>query len=192
MTVQAPSETGRGGDDSGHEAVVIYHSRLKALLLSLPLLALSAGGVHSWYTGGGASLTTAVALLAVGIGCAATLVWMGFEKSPVLRFDAAGIHCRSPDIGLIPWSGITGLGLGRTMLLQSALMVAVDDSELSEQVQEKVRRYGRGGLFARAPKGAIGQFGQGPTVQIPIGMLAISTRRLRQVLQQQVDYAGSR
>jgi hypothetical protein len=118
---------------------------------------------------------------------------MAFDKTPVLIIDDEGIRCRRPDIGLIPWRAVVGLGTSKATLLRKVLMIAVDDAELDEQAARHMRR--RVGLFAAfSPQVAKfeGQMTGWPSIHVPISYFALSSGELEKLLAEKIQFHGKK
>ena len=114
-TKKAPRK-GRKRQRGGAEPIAAYNSKIKLGILAAPcvLVALAAayGAINGIdWLGGGTVLHWAAA--AIGGLTAFTLLQMAFDKKPVLIIDDEGIRCRRPDVGLIPWRAVVGLGRGQ-------------------------------------------------------------------------------
>lgn len=187
---------GRKRDRASTEPILAYNSKLKLGILAAPCLL---AGVVSAYAalrgidilGGGRMLH----LAAAGIGglTAFVLLQMAFDKKPVLVIDDEGIRCRRPDVGLIPWRAIVGLGTSKATLLRKVLMIAVDDSELDEPAARHMRR--RVGMFAAfSPQVAKfeGQMTGWPSIHIPISYFSMSPAALEKALAEKIQFHGKK
>jgi hypothetical protein len=136
---------------------------------------------------------TMLHLAGAGIGglTAFTLLQMAFDQKPVLIIDDEGIRCRRPDVGLIPWHAVVGLGTSKATLLRRVLMVSVDDNELEEHAARHMRR--RVGMFAAfSPQAAKfeGQMKGWPSIHVPISYFDISVKQLERQLAEKVRFHG--
>jgi hypothetical protein len=179
----------------GHDQpITAYNSRTKMVMLAIPCLMATGVGVQAVLTGtnplgGGPVMHLAAA--AIGALTAFVLLQMGFDKKPVLVIDEEGIFCRRPDIGLIPWRAVIGLGTSKATLLRNVLMVAVDEEELDEKARKHVKQ--RMGFFAAfSPQVAKfeGQMQGHPTVHIPISYFSMSVTELQKELFEKVKFHG--
>ena len=170
-------------------AIVIYASKFKHLVLSLPCGYLAAMGIQL-LTGGAAPDTLNIGLVVIGGGAAIVLLVLGFSPKPVLVIDDNGLYCRRPNIGLVPWAGIAGMGLGRAMLIRNVLIVAIDEAALPAETVERLKR--ERGSFLLHPELARyrGKMAGYPTVQISIALLATTPRALQQAMEEKVRYEG--
>ena len=183
-------------DKGRAEPIVAYNSKIKLGVLAAPCVVVaissfSAAVMGIDMLGGG----TMLHLAGAGIGglTAFTLLQMAFDQKPVLIIDDAGIHCRRPDVGLIPWHAVVGLGTSKATLLRRVLMVAVDDDELEEQAARHMRR--RVGMFAAfSPQAAKfeGQMKGWPSIHVPISYFDISVKQLELQLAEKVRFHGKK
>lgn len=179
-----PAEPGDGGPP---ETVRIYPSRLKHLMLTVPCALLALAGLRALEEGAG-SLASALALIVFGAAGCAVLAAMGFSRAPVLIFDADGIRCRRPALGLVPWRAIVGLAIARAALARSVLVIAYDEAELDDEARARLSRERPSALNRPRLSRQLGEVARRPTVQVPLSMLAVSPRRLRRLLEQEVQY----
>ncbi len=189
-----PSRRQKKRDRGRAEPIVAYNSKIKLGVLAAPCVvvaisSLSAAVMGIDMLGGG----TMLHLAGAGIGglTAFTLLQMAFDQKPVLIIDDEGIRCRRPDVGLIPWHAVVGLGTSKATLLRRVLMVAVDDDELEEQAARHMRR--RVGMFAAfSPQAAKfeGQMKGWPSIHVPISYFDISVKQLEQQLAEKVRFHG--
>ncbi len=178
------------------EPITAYNSKIKLGILAMPCLVAAFYAAYAAlngidWLGGGTGLHLAAA--AIGGLTAFTLLQMAFDKTAVLIIDDEGIRCRRPDVGLIPWSAVVGLGTSKATLLRKVLMIAVDDSELNEQAASHMRR--RVGLFAAfSPQVAKfeGQMTGWPSIHVPISYLAMSSAQLEKLLAEKVQFHGKK
>ncbi len=133
-------------------------------------------------------LTNILAIL-IPLFVAGVLLQMAFDRKPVVVFDAAGIHCQRPPIGLIPWSAVIGIGAANATLMRRVLMVAVDPDQLAEKARTFIRN-SIGVLpfispqLAKFKKQAAGY----PAVYIPISHLSRPAREIERLAQEFVLY----
>ena len=118
---------------------------------------------------------------------------MAFDRKPVLIIDEEGIRCRRPDVGLIPWRAVVGLGTSRATLVRRVLMIAVDDNELDEQAARHMRR--RVGLFAAFSPAVAkfeGEMRGWPSIHVPISYFSMPGNQLERLLAEKVQFHGKK
>jgi hypothetical protein len=164
------------------------------IILAIPCLMATWVGVQAVLTGtnplGGGPLMH-MAAAAIGALTAFVLLQMGFDKKPVLVIDEDGILCRRPDIGMIPWPAVIGVGTSKATLLRNVLMVAVDEEQLEEHARKHVKR--KMGYFAAfSPQVAKfeGQMKGHPTVHIPISYFSMSVKELQKDIFEKIKFHG--
>lgn len=186
------SDQNRNGAD-GPEPIVIYNSTPKLGFLSLLGFAMSAFAAQSLISGDdefGGDPVAKVAALLVGLLAGGVLLQWAFDRRPALIIDQDGITPVRPPLGLVPWRVIVGLGLSKSALVRSNLMVAVDESLASEEELARWKRHKASGFLNPAVSRFRRRMGQAVTLQMPISFLAISKKRLRLLLEERVDYHG--
>ncbi|MDE0726413.1 MAG: hypothetical protein OSB82_08065 [Alphaproteobacteria bacterium] len=193
---KTPPRRQKKRDKGRAEPIVAHNSKIKLGVLAAPCVvvaisSLSAAIMGIDMLGGG----TMLHLAGAGIGglTAFTLLQMAFDQKPVLIIDDEGIRCRRPDVGLIPWHAVVGLGTSKATLLRRVLMVAVDDDELEEQAARHMRR--RVGMFAAfSPQAAKfeGQMKGWPSIHVPISYFDISVKQLELQLAEKVRFHGKK
>ncbi len=184
----------RKRNKSPEEPIEAYNSQIKLGILAAPCVLVGVSALIAALTGqdilgGGRMLHFGAAL--IGGLTAFTLLQMAFDRKPVLVIDEEGIRCRRPDVGLIPWPAVVGLGTSKATLLRRVLMIAVDETELSEQASRHMRR--RVGLFsAFSPQIAKfeGQMRGWPSIHVPISYFSISPKDLEQQIAEKVHFYG--
>jgi hypothetical protein len=177
-------------DGGADEAIRIYPSKIKHVVLVLPCLYVMVMG-YQLLAGGAPPDSLNIAMLLFGSGATVVLLFVGFSKNPVLVIDGDGVYCRRPDFGLIPWEAVTGLGLGRAAFSRSVLIIALDEEVLSQAELERLKRE-RGSLFMNPQMARFrGDMAGHPTLQISISLLAVSARELRAALEKRVNYEGA-
>ncbi|MDP6564157.1 MAG: hypothetical protein QF578_04970 [Alphaproteobacteria bacterium] len=201
-TQQKPvaAKKGSGGrrrrDRAPTEPIVAYNSKLKLGVLAAPcvlvaIVSLIAAVQGIDILGGGRGLHFAAAF--IGGLTAFTLLQMAFDQKPVLVIDDEGIRCRRPDVGLIPWPAVVGLGTSKATLMRRVLMIAVDEGELDEQAARHMRR--RVGMFAAfSPQVAKfeGQMKGWPSIHVPISYFSTSPRQLEKQLAEKIHFHGKK
>ncbi len=191
-----PPRKSRRRERGDTEPIAAYNSKIKLGILATPcvVVALSAayGAINgiNWLGGG-----TGLHWAAAGIGglTAFTLLQMAFDRTPVLIIDDEGIRCRRPDVGMIPWRAVVGLGTSKATLLRKVLMIAVDDAELDEKAARHMRR--RVGFFAAfSPQAAKfeGQMLGWPSIHVPISYFALSSGELEKLLAEKIKFHGKK
>lgn len=177
--------------DADDDALRIYTSKWKMGGLAVPCLVVAYAGLEGLVAGGGFSRSAVVdgMLLLIGTACAGVLLWMAFERSPVLVIDRHGITCRRPPTGLIPWSAIAGLGLGKVSIMRRVLLIAID-APAAGTLAEKIKRYKASSLLSPTVARFQGQMKRDATIQVPISLLAVSGEELQRMLEERVHYAG--
>ena len=179
------------------EAIEISSSLAKLVVLSIPSFLIGAFAAFDMSQGQGLvsqSKFAQMTAVALGFITGGVLLQMGFDRKPVLRIDHEGIHCRRPNTGLIPWSAIAGLAVGRALLVRAVLMVAIDP-ESDPRLLERLRRHTSGGMFGMLSPQAQrfrGQLQTRPVVQIPVSLLAASPQQIRQIIEERVQIAPAR
>ena len=194
-TSKVPRSRRKRGKGSS-EPIAAYNSKIKLGILSMPCLLAAVASTYAALNGidllgGGTGLHLAAA--AIGGLTAFTLLQMAFDRTAVLIIDDEGIRCRRPDIGLIPWRAVVGLGTSRATLLRKVLMIAVDDAELDEQAARHMRR--RVGMFAAfSPQAAKfeGQMTGWPSIHVPISYFALSSGELEKLLAEKIKFHGKK
>jgi len=187
---------GRKRDRGQAEPITAYNSRVKLGILAVPCVVVAVAAAYGaingidWLGGG-----TVLHWAAAGIGAltAFTLLQMAFDRTPVLIIDDEGIRCRRPDVGMIPWRAVVGLGTSKATLLRKVLMIAVDDAELDEQAARHMRR--RVGMFAAfSPQVAKfeGQMTGWPSIHVPISYFAIAPGELEKLLAEKIQFHGKK
>jgi hypothetical protein len=187
---------GRKRDRGRSEPIAAYNSKIKLGILATPCLLAAFASAYAALNGidllgGGTGIHLAAA--AIGGLTAFTLLQMAFDKTPVLIIDDEGIRCRRPDVGLIPWRAVVGLGTSKATLLRKVLMIAVDDAELDEQAARHMRR--RVGMFAAfSPRVAKfeGQMTGWPSIHVPISYFALSSAQLEKLLAEKIQFHGKK
>jgi len=184
----------REKDRNQAEPIVAYNSKLKLGIMATPCVVVAVSTLVAAITGqdilGGGTMLHIGGSLIGGL-VAFTLLQMAFDKKPILQIDEEGIRCRRPDVGLIPWPAVVGLGTSKATLLRRVLMIAVDDNELNEQAARHMRR--RVGLFAAfSPQVAKfeGQMKGWPSIHVPISYFTISPRDLEKKIAEKVNFYG--
>lgn len=192
---KAPRKGRKRGRDKT-EPIVAYNSKIKLGVLAAPCILAAVVALYGAFNGldllgGGTGLHFAAAF--IGGLTAFVLLQMAFEKKPVLVIDDEGIRCRRPDVGMIPWRAVVGLGTSKATLLRRVLMIAVDEGELDEQAARHMRR--RVGMFAVfSPQVAKfeGQMKGWPSIHVPISYFNISTRQLEKLLAEKIRFHGGK
>jgi len=184
----------RKQDRNQAEPIVAYNSKLKLGIMATPCVVVAVSTLVAAITGqdilGGGTMLHIGGSLIGGL-VAFTLLQMAFDKKPILQINEEGILCRRPDVGLIPWPAVVGLGTSKATLLRRVLMIAVDDNELEEQAARHMRR--RVGLFAAfSPQVAKfeGQMKGWPSIHVPISYFTISPRDLERQIAEKVNFYG--
>lgn len=201
--MQQPNSGGRKGTaprktrrKDRTEPIVAYNSKLKLGILAGPCVLVTGVSLTAAITGtdilgGGTMLHLAGAF--IGALTAFILLQMAFDQKPVLIIDDEGIRCRRPDVGLIPWHAVVGLGTSKATLLRRVLMIAVDDNELDEQAARHMRR--RVGMFAAfSPQAAKfeGQMLGWPSIHVPISYFGMSVSQLEKQLAEKIQFHGKK
>lgn len=114
---------------------------------------------------------------------------MAMEKEPLIVINEAGISCRRPPVGTIPWSAIVGIGAGKASLMRRVLMIAVDQSQLDAEGQQYVKD-SLGALSLLSPQlSKFERMAPGHrSLHIPISLLSTSPARVEQIVQDYVAY----
>lgn len=185
MTTPGPSPPAGAAADT----VRIHASRFKHFLLALPCAYLAVLGAQA-VKGGTGPDGVGIALIAFGVLAAGVLMLVGFSRDPVLVVDDAGIFCRRPALGLIPWHAIVGLGLGRGLLSRAVLVVGYDEAALESEAVERLKRERPSALLGPRLGRFRGEMAGHPTVQIPLSMLAVRPARLQRLLEERLDSAA--
>ena len=173
------------------DRIEIHASRIKHGFVAVACAYFAYLGWHVWQQPGGTA-TLAIAMMAAGAICAVGMAAIGFSTKPVLVIDASGIFCRRPNLGHLPWSAITGIGLGRASLHRTALIIAYDKEALAP---EQVERLGREvGSMMMNPELARyrGEMAGYPTAVVSIAMLAVRRAELEAILENNVHYQDAR
>lgn len=179
--------------DEHDRPIEIMASKRKYLFMALPCLLISFAGLDALRRG--VSITESngmgidIGVFLVALATAATLIYLGFDRKPVLTIDADGIRCRRPAIGLIPWERVMGMGFARPTAFRRQLLVAVD-TENDIELQQRLK-HSTAGAFNRGAAHFRGQMQGLPTVQIPISMLAITQNELQRLLEERINYSGN-
>ncbi len=181
-------------DKGRSEPIVAYNSKLKLGILAGPCVLVAGVSLTAAITGqdilgGGTMLHLSGAF--IGALTAFVLLQMAFDKKPILIIDDEGIRCRRPDVGLIPWHAVVGIGTSKATLLRRVLMIAVDDNELEPQAARHMRR--RVGMFAAfSPQAAKfeGQMLGWPSIHVPISYFGMSVNELEKQLAEKVQFHG--
>ena len=175
------------------QPIEIMASKGKYLGMAVPCLLISLAALDalrrdvSITEGNGMGVDIGVFLVA--LVTAATLIYLGFDRKPVLTIGEDGIRCRRPAIGLIPWDRVMGMGFARPTAFRKQLLVAVD-TENDLELQQRLKRFTAGG-FNRGAAHFRGQMQGLPTVQIPISMLATNQAELQRLLEERISYSGN-
>tara|TARA_R110002167_G_scaffold156583_3_gene351313 strand:- start:1280 stop:1882 length:603 start_codon:yes stop_codon:yes gene_type:complete len=187
-------ETTAGSAGSGGAPIVLRDSVFKLLALASPCIAVTAISLYG-AAGGlaelGGNTSTQLALAAIGGLTALVLLRMAFDRRPVLIIDENGITCRRPDTGTIPWRAVAGLGITKSIMLRKVLLIAVDEAELDDKAQVHAKE--RTGLMSiLSPQVARfqGQLAGHPMISIPVAYLSISTRGLRDQINEKIHFHG--
>jgi hypothetical protein len=179
VNVRAPAGT----------AIHIHASRWKYALLALPCAYLALVGGSGLAKGMGDRVLD-FGLVGFGLLAAAVLLYMGFDRRPVLSIDAEGIRCRRPNLGLLPWRAVAGLGLGRAAFARNVLIIAIDESELAPEAAERLKRERSSVLAGPEATRYRGDMAGHPTVSVSLALLAVSPRRLQRILEDEIRYDG--
>ena len=176
------------------EPIVAFNSKPKLSIMAMPCVVVAVSTLAAAITGqdilGGGTMLHIGGSLIGGL-VAFTLLQMAFDKKPMLQIDEEGIRCRRPDVGLIPWSAVVGLGTSKATLLRRVLMIAVDDNELDEKAASHMRK--RVGLFAAfSPQVAKfeGQMKGWPSIHVPISYFSISPGDLEKQIAEKINFYG--
>ena len=179
-------------DDRGRP-IEILASKGKYLGMALPCLLISLAALDALRRGismtDGNGIAVDIGVFLVGLATAATLIYLGFDRKPVLTIDQGGIRCRRPAIGLIPWDRVMGMGFARPTAFRKQLLIAVD-TENDVELQQRLKCFTASG-FSRGAAHFRGQMQGLPTVQIPISMLAITQAELQRLLEERISYSGN-
>jgi hypothetical protein len=196
---QGPAETkgrARRRNKANPEPIIAYNSRIKLGILATPCVIASIATLYAAANGidligGGTGIHLAAAF--VGGLTAFVLLQMAFERKPVLQIDEDGIRCRRPDVGVIPWRAVVGVGTSKATLLRKVLMVAVDETELDEQAARHMKR--RVGLFAAfSPQVAKfeGKMMGYPSINVPISYFNMSAAEFEKQLADKIKFHGKK
>ena len=174
------------------EPVNLYPSITQLGILILPCL-LGVGMILQ--TDGAAEFTltdlswTNIMAIVICLFVAGLLLQMAFDRKPVVVFDAAGIHCQRPPLGLVPWSAVIGMGAANATLARRVLMVAVDPNRLDEKARSYIRNsVGFLNLISPQMRKFDSQAQGYPSVHIPISHLSRSAREIESLAQEFVLY----
>ncbi len=167
--------------------VEIHASRIKHGMLGIACIYVAYLGWHVWQYPGDAA-TLGVMMMAVGAICTVGMFWMGFATAPALVIDASGIQCRRPNFGLIPWSAIQGIGLGRANLQRNALIIAYDPDALPPEQVERMKREVGSMLMSPNIARYQGKMAGFPTVVVSTALLAVRPAELERILTENVHY----
>jgi hypothetical protein len=190
----------RGGGKSTKaepQPVEIPSSLPKLVILSIPSFLIGIFAAYDMSQAQGVVAQSRFAqVAAVALGCitGGVLLQMGIDRKPVLRIDHEGIRCRRPNTGLIPWSAVAGLAVGRALLVRSVLMVAIE-TDADPKLLERLRRYTTGGMLGMLTPQARrfrGQLQGRLVVQIPISMLAASPQDIQRIIEERVQITPAR
>jgi hypothetical protein len=178
------------------DPIIAYNSRVKLGVLATPCVVASIATLYGAANGidliGGGTVMHYAAAFIGGL-TAFVLLQMAFESKPVLLIDDEGIRCRRPDVGLIPWSAVVGIGTSKATLLRKVLMVAVDETELQEQAARHMKR--RVGLFAAfSPQVAKfeGKMMGYPSINVPISYFNMSAAEFEKQLADKIKFHGKK
>lgn len=167
------------------DSVEIYRSRWKHCALAIAPAYFGAVGVHRLLQGPPSFFL--FALIAIGFGAAAWLIWSGFDKSPALVIDGRGITVNTPQIGLIPWRAVAGLGASRAPIVRSVLLIAIDEEEAGPELMARLKMHFAGGFMVNP---AVARFRaqvlNRPVLQVKMALLDVSRAELQRVLQERV------
>ncbi len=179
--------------DDRDPPIEIMASKGKYLGMAMPCLLVALAAFDALHRGAsiaeGTGMGLDIGVFLVAFVSAATLIYLGFDRKPVLTIDAAGIRCRRPDIGVIPWDRVMGMGFARPTAFRRQLLIAVD-TENDSALQRRLKSFTAGG-FNRGAAHFRGQMQGLPTVQIPISMLAIKQPDLQRLLEERISYRGN-
>ena len=172
-------------------AIRIYTSKWKMGGLAIPCFLVAYSGVDSLAaTGLQRSALVDGMLMVIGIACGLVLLWMAFERDPVLLIDSRGITCRRPPTGLIPWSAVAGLGLGKVSIIRAVLLVAIDEPAAPAGLGDRLKKFKASTMFSPTVARFQGQMQGNTTIQIPISLLDVKREDLQRLLEERVHYAG--
>lgn len=169
-----------------------YVSKLKMGLLIVPCLlgvaaALQADDAVEFAFADYRWINAAAVLICLFV--AVLLFRMAMEKEPLIVINQAGISCRRPPVGTIPWSAIIGIGAGKATIMRRVLMIAVDQSQLDAEGQKYLKN-SLGTLSLVSPQ--LSKFERmAPdyrSLYIPISLLSTSPTRVEQIVQDYVGY----
>lgn len=172
--------------------IKIYPSKTKLAFLALPCV-LAVVVILQADNAPGFTLTDLrpgiIGGLVIAVTVGALVLYMAFEKAPVLVLDDEGLHCRRPPIGLIPWRAVYGAGAGRALLGRRVLMLAVDPNQLNQQAREFVQRSTGFGNILTPDTRRFGRLAKGyATVTIPISLLAMRPRDIEAAVDDYVQH----
>jgi len=132
---------------------------------------------------------TNIMAIVICLFVAGLLLQMAFDRNPVVVFDAKGIHCQRPPLGLIPWEAVIGMGAGNATLARRVLMIAVDPNRLDEKARTYIRNsVGFINLISPQMRKFDSQSQGYPSVHIPISHLSRPAREIESVAQEFVLY----
>jgi len=187
-----------GGADKGADAgpppepVNFYPSKIQLGILVLPCLLgvamiLQSDGAEE-FTLTDLSWTNIMAIV-ICLFVAGLLLQMAFDRKPVVVFDAVGINCQRPPLGLIPWTAVIGIGVANATLARRVLMVAVDPNRLDEKARSYIRNsVGFINLISPQMRKFDSQAQGYPSVHIPISHLSRPAREIESLAQEFVLY----
>jgi hypothetical protein len=173
------------------DTVEFRRSRLKFAALSVAPLYFGAVGLRQLVLG--EPLTVFLGgLVAVGLGSAASLLWLAYDRTPALVIDGRGIAVNWPKIGLIPWSAVAGLAVGRAPFVRSVLMIALDPDEAGPELMAKAQPHLASSLLPNPAANRFrAQVRNAPILQVKIAFLDASRAEVQRVLEERVRVRGA-
>lgn len=175
------------------QPIEIMASKGRYLGMALPCMLISLAALEALRSGvsmsEGNGIAVDIGVFLVGLATALFLLYLGFDRKPVLTIGPDGIQCRRPAIGLIPWDRVVGMGFARPTAFRKQLLVAVN-TDGDDELQRRLKPFKTGG-FSRGTAHFRGQVQDRPTVQIPISMLATSQAELQRQLEERIRYSGN-
>lgn len=173
------------------DAVEFRRSRLKFGALAVAPAYFGATGLRQLLLG--EPLTVFLGgLVLIGLGSAASLLWLAYDRTPAMVIDRRGITLNWPKIGLLPWSAVAGMAVGRAPFVRSVLMIAIDADAAGAELMARAQPHLAGGML---PNPAVNRFRaqvrNQPILQVKIAFLDASRADVQRVLEERVRMRGA-
>lgn len=131
-------------------------------------------------------------LVLVGLGSAASLLWLAYDRTPVMVIDRRGLTLNWPKIGLIPWEAVGGLAVGRAPFVRSVLMIALDPDQAGPELMAQAQPHLASSMVPNPAANRFrAQVRNAPILQVKIAFLDASRADVQRVLEERVRVRGA-